>query len=298
MVDDFIRFHGRGIIQRLILDRGFIDGPSIGRCKRQHHIEVLIPSRTNMDIYRDAVGLAEGGLLQFQSWSCPTPAPKPIPVHRPEAVRKREAKRQRTLAQRRAEAPDLMPDPKKTLVRSEVAAIPELNTFSTCPVPIQAVLNREVYADGHCDYWLLLDTQPLVRAAAIRHEYGLRTAIEERHRQLKCFSGLQDFSSRAFSLVVNQVTFVLLTYSLLQWYLLRTERQQLNPKTPSRILELLRPVFSVIVIYHQNYVAFLDPLQYQEMVLTLSAPARKKILAKTRKLRRGLAHQLQNPRAP
>ena len=35
-----------------------------------------------------------------------------------------------------------------------------------------------------------------------------------------------------------------------------------------------------------------------QMVLTLSEPARKKILAKTRKLRRGLAHQLQNPRAP
>ena len=298
MVDDFVRFHGRGIIQRLILDRGFIDGPSIGHCKREHHMDVLIPARTNMDVYRDAVGLAEGGFLQFQSWSSPTPAPKPIPVHRPEAVRKREAKRQRTLAQRRAEAPDLMPDPKKTIVRSEVAAIPALNTFSSCPVPIHAVLNREVYADGHCQYWMLLETKPIVSAAEIRHEYGLRTAIEERHRQLKCFSGIEDFSSRAFSMVVNQVTFVLLTYSLLQWHLLRTERQQLNPKTPSRILELLRPVFSVIVIYHQNYVAFLDPLQYQEMALTLSAPARKKILAKTRKLRRGLAHQLQNPRAP
>ena len=148
------------------------------------------------------------------------------------------------------------------------------------------------------EYWMLLDTKPIVRAGEIRNEYGLRPAIEERHRQLKCFSGIEDFSSRAFSLVVNQVTFVLLTYSLLQWYLLRTDRKQLNPKTQSRILELLRPVFSVIVIYYQNYVAFLDPLEYQEMVLTLTEPARKKILAKTRKLRRGLAHQLQNPRAP
>jgi hypothetical protein len=63
-------------------------------------------------------------------------------------------------------------------------------------------------------------------------------------------------------------------------------------------LELLRPVFSVIVIYYQNYVAFLDPLEYQEMVLTLSEPARKRTLAKTRQLRRGLARQLHNPRAP
>src|SRR5438128_362555 len=298
LIDDFVRSHGRGIIKRLILDRGFIDGPSIGRCQRDHHIDVLIPAKTNMDIYKDAVGLAQAGALQFQTWSPPTPAPKPIPVHRPEAVRKREEKRQRTLAQRRAEMPPPAPDPKKTLVRSEVAAIPALETFSTCPVPIHAVLNRETYSDGHCDYWMLLDTKPIVSAADIRNEYGLRPVIEERHRQLKCFSGIDDFSSRAFSLVVNQVTFVLLTYSLLQWYLLRTERKPLNPKTPTRILDLLRPVFSVIVIYYQNYVAFLDPLEYQEMVLTLSETARKKILAKTRKLRRGLANQLQKPRAP
>ena len=259
---------------------------------------MLIPAKTNMDIYLDAVGLAQGGALQFQPWSAPTPAPKPVPVHRPEAVRKREEKRQRTLAQRRAEMPQPATDPKKTLVRSEVAAIPDLKTFSTCPVPIHAVLNREVYGDGHCEYWMLLDTQPIVRAAEIRNQYGLRPAIEERHRQLKCFSGIDDFSSRAFSLVVNQVVFVLLTYSLLQWYLLRTDRKQLNPKTRSRILELLRPVFSVIVIYYENYVTFLDPLEYQEIVLTLTEPARQKILAKTRKLRRGLAHQLQNPRAP
>jgi hypothetical protein len=298
MIDDFVGFHGRGIIKRLILDRGFLDGPSIGRCKRDHHIDVLIPAKTNMDIYKDAVGLAQAGQLQFETWSAPAPAPKPIPVHRPKAIRARETKRQRTLAERRDEAPAPPADPAKTLLRSETAVIADLNTFSSCPVPIHAVLNREVYADGHCHYWMLLDTAPISSGGEVRNLYRLRPAIEERHRQLKCFSGIDEFSSRAFSLVVNQVTFVLLTYSLLQWYLLRIDRKPLAAKTQSRILELLRPVFSVIVIYYQNYVAFLDPLEYQEMVLTLSEPAREKILAKTRKLRRGLAQQLQNPRAP
>lgn len=78
---------------------------------------------------------------------------------------------------------------------------------------------------------MLLDTKPISSGAEIRNLYRLRPAIEERHRQLKCFSGIDEFSSRAFSLVVNQVTFVLLTYSLLQWYLLRTQRKPpLNPK--------------------------------------------------------------------
>ena len=298
MVDQFVEFHGRGVIKRLIVDRGLIDGASIGRCKRDHHIDVLVPARSNMDVYADVVRLAAGGALQFQPWTPPSPPPKPVPLHRPEAVRKREQARQRTLAQRRAEAPVAAVDPKKTVVRSEVAAVNDLKTFSTCPVPIHAVVNREVYGDGHCEYWVLLDTKPIADAGEIRNEYGIRPDIEERHRQLKCFSAIDAFSARNFNLIVNQVTFVLLTYSLMQWHLLRTGRKELNPRTRERTLELLRPVLSVIVIYHGDHVAFLDPLEYQEMVLTLSPAARRKILAKTRKLRRGLAHELKTPRAP
>jgi hypothetical protein len=89
---------------------------------------------------------------------------------------------------------------------------------------------------------------------------------------------------------------VLLTYSLTQWFLLRIERKDLNPRTRTRTLELLRPTITVIVIYYRNHVAYLSPLQHQELVLTLGEAARRKILAKTRRLRRSLAQQLQHPR--
>jgi len=89
---------------------------------------------------------------------------------------------------------------------------------------------------------------------------------------------------------------VLLTYSLMQWFLLRIGRKSLNPRTRARTLELLRPSITVIVIYYRNYVAYLSPLQHQELVLTLGEAARKKILAKTRRLRRSLAQQMQHPR--
>jgi len=97
---------------------------------------------------------------------------------------------------------------------------------------------------------------------------------------------------------MNQVVFVLLTYSLLQWYFLRIGRKELNARTRTRTLELLRPTQTMIVIYYRNYVAYLSPLEHQELVLTLGEEARKKILAKTRRLRRHLAEQLQHPRAP
>jgi len=298
LVEAFVEHHGRGVMKRLILDRGFVDGAQIGRCKQQWGINILIPARQNMDIYQDVVGLAEAGELSFQPW-VPISRSKPIPVHRPEWIQKREEARQRTLARKKTQAPAPdPPDPSKVRVCSEIAVVNRVETFSSCPIPLDVLVNREIHADGHVDYWVLLDTASIRDPAHTRQEYGLRTTVEERHRQLKCFSDLESFASRAFSLVVNQVVFVLLTYSLLQWFLLRIGRKELNPKTRTRTLELLRPTLTLIVIYYQNYMAFLTPLEHQELVLTLNESARKKILAKTRRLRRSLAHALNHARPP
>ena len=299
LVEQFAGFHGKGIMKKLILDRGFLDGPAIGRCKNEWGIDVLIPARRSMDIYTDVVGLAKHGDLDFKPWEPPTLSSKPIPIHRPERIRKREEARQRTLAMRKAEKnqQQVQPD-SNALLRSEVAVVNSLGTFSTCPVPLDAVVNKEVYADGREDYWVLLSTERIADPATGRRDYALRTTIEERHRQLKCFSDLEAFTSRSFNVIVNQVVFVLLTYSLLQWYLLRIGRKELNAKTRTRTLDLLRPTTTVILIFYQNYVAYLSPLKHQELVLTLDEDARKKILAKTRRLRRSLANQLMNPRPP
>ena len=290
LVEQFVGFHGKGTLKKLILDRGFLDGPHIGRCKQQWGIDVLIPARRDMDIYQDVVGLARKGQVAFAPWTPPAQHPQPIPLHRPERIKKREEARQRTLA-RRAEA---VP----ALLRSEVAVVKAVETFTTCPVPLDVIVNKEVCADGSEDYWVLLSTASISDPALGRKDYALRTAIEERHRQLKCFPDLESFTSRSFSLIVNQVVFVLLTYSLLQWYLLRIGRRELNTKTRTRTLELLRPAITMVLIYYKSYVAYVSPLEHQELVLTLNEQARKKILAKTRKLRKSLANQLTNPRAP
>jgi len=214
------------VLKRLIVDRGFLDGEKIGHCKRDLGIDVLIPARRDLEIYKDVVGLAEGGLLQFQAVPVPSPRAPAIPVHRPEKIRKREEARQRTLAKRKAEAaqktqevqkvrtPSPLGTPSPERARSEVAAAMDLKTLTTCPVPIHAVVNREIYSDGHREHWVLLDTAAIPEPLVTRQEYGLRTSIEERHRQLKCFSDLAGFTSRRLSLVVNQVVFVLLMYSL------------------------------------------------------------------------------------
>jgi len=297
LIEEFVGYHGQKSIKRLILDRGFLDGDRIGRCKKEWGIDVLIPARSNMQIYTDVVGLAEGGMVDFEPWSPPPPPPKPVPLDRPEAIRKREEARQKTLAKRKAKAQKEAP-PSANPVLSEVGVVTGLETFTSCPVPLTAIINRETDTEGEIHYWVLLDTADSVDPTQSRLNYALRTTIEERHRQLKCFSDLQKFTSRAFSLVANQVVFTLLTYTLMQWFLVREGRKELNPKTRKRALQLLQPTNTVIILYYKNYVAYLSPLEHQELVLTLEEEPRKKILAKTRRLRRNMADELNSARPP
>jgi len=142
--------------------------------------------------------------------------------------------------------------PEKILVKTEVASIGEFRSWSSCPVPLCVVANREHYADGHRQIWFLIDTQEVQDPSQPRQEYRLRPSKEERYRQLKCFSDPTHFTSRAFSMVTNQVIFIMLAYDLLQIYLLRQGRKELNQKTLPRIRQQLLPSDNYIIVYWQN----------------------------------------------
>jgi hypothetical protein len=298
LVDGFVEAVGAGVMKRLILDRGFIDGEQIGRCKREYGIDILIPLKKNMDLYEDVVGLVRESKVRFEPYSPPPPKPPadPKPTHVPEEIRRREKKRQKTLKQRKDPVPALPAD--KVLVRSEIACISDFRTWSSCPVPLNVTVNREHYADGHADTWVLVDTRNTGKGACARNDYRLRTGIEERHRQLKCFIDLMDFTSRKFSLICNQVIFVALAYSLMQLFLLRMKRSALNRHTQPRLRNQLMPTDSVIIVYYNNRFALFTPSEYTEILLTLSAEASKKILEKIRRLRRELEQELKLVRAP
>jgi hypothetical protein len=217
----------------------------------------------------------------------PTPPPRPEAVQRPEVIERREAKRRRTLEAKRP-APPAPP-------RRFVMGIRRLTSWTTCPMPLNVVVNREVSAAGEESFWALATTRQWDHPGSITQLYGLRPSIEERHRQLKCFQDLTGFRSRSFALVVHQVVFTLLTYTLLQWQLLKRECQALNRKTLPTVRETRLPAAEQIALYYQQRFALLDVFEYQELVLTLKEPARLKILKKTRQLRRAM-YQLPGPR--
>ncbi|MGB2884043.1 MAG: transposase [Dehalococcoidia bacterium] len=296
LVGQFVESVGTGVMKRLILDRAFLDGEAISICKKDYGIDILIPVRSNMDIYEDAMALFGQPDV---NWVCCHEAfeePREAVRPRPKAVERREKRRQKTLEQIKASKPPEPPE--KTLVGREAAAIGEFTSWSSCTVPLSVVANRERYQDGHEDMWLLLDTKEVDDPAKARQEYHIRTAIEERYRQLKCFVDLSDFTSRAFSMVVNQVVFVMLTYNLLQFYFMQQGRQELNSKPMPIIRRRLLPSDSPTIVYWQNYYARFAPYELIDFLLRLGEKVRIKIADKCRRHRLELNDALKNPRPP
>lgn len=299
LVKGFVEAVGNGVMKKLILDRGFLDGKEISTCKSKYGIDILIPVRKNMDIYRDAMSLFKQPDVKWVNCEV-SPQEKEVktaPRLKPAAVRKREQKRQETLKELKQQHPP--PSPDKIIVKKEATAIGDFTSWSSCTVPLTVIANREHYADGHEETWLLLSTQHILNPAAAQQEYHLRTAIEERYRQLKCFTDLAGFTSRAFSLVVNHCIFTILVYNLLQIYLLRKGLKDLNKKTPLHLRRQLLPYDSYIMVFWQNFYGKFTHLEYTELLTTgLDDEARKKIGGKCRRLRREQPELMSNPRPP
>ena len=291
LVDTFVE-KMPGVMKVLLLDRGFINGPQIGRLKTEHGIDTVIPIRSDMDILTDVRGLTELETTQWESYE-PTHRPSlpplksssGVPQTTHPVVKKRERKRQETLAaQRAAAAEDKETDPSRVREQTWVARFPELTSWSDCPVPLTGVLSRDLFADGHETTWLLVTTSSEWTARRVRDYYGRRTDIEERHRHVKCFWDLTRFHSTAWSLIVSQTVFVCLTYSLLQLHLLNEGHQELNRRTWPTSRRLL-PDGDRVIIYRQQYFGFFTLLEHTELTLSLEGKARRRALAKARQLR-------------
>jgi hypothetical protein len=292
LVEQFVRRVGLGVIKKLILDRGFIDGPRMAYCKTILGIDVLIPLKKNMDVWADAWRLAQQ--LPWQPQTLPTPPAAPV-LKRPVVIEQREQQRQRTVARQRAQAPP--PDPATVIQRRELCPIKGFQ-WGEVPVPLHVVVLRETYADGHQEGWALMTTEDFVDPQQLPRDYARRPTIEERHRQLKCFYDLTDFHSRRFNAVMAQVVFVLLSYTLRQWQLWKSQHEELLGVHPDRLQRQLNRHDQHVVIYHQHAYVQLPLVSFTREVLELEPSARRKALVQIHRLEKSLLTPPQHPRPP
>lgn len=300
LVEEVARAVQKGFIKILIVDRGLIDGERMGHLKKKWAIDTIVPLRTNMDLYADALGLTR---LPGFTWEPYVPPSAPPPATsaslRPAAVEKREAQRQQTLVERKAAAASPAAAPTARLgAQTQLGLCRDLLSWSQCPVPLTAVVNRERDAHGQTQDWVLVSTSHDFTAPYIRSTYELRPAIEERHRQYKCFWDLTRMHSCAFSLVVNQALFVLLAYTLVQAHLVLRQRQKLNRGVWERAWQLLSPTLEVVAVYYRQRFCLLTLAEFGRILLDIAEPVRGKLREKLRRIEREQYTLLENARAP
>ena len=113
-------------------------------------------------------------------------------------------------------------------------------------------------------------------------------------------------TSCKFSMVVSQVLFVLLAYTLLQGHIFLRHRQAMNPRTRGRLLQILNPALEnalptlapVVAVYYQQRVCFMSLGEFGTILLELEEEPRAKLKPKMKQIQRDIYSLLQNTRPP
>lgn len=294
LVDSFVAAVGKGVMKVLIHDRGFIDGATVAHNKRTNEVDTIFPLKKNMNCWEEAWCLADLSQDPWEEVCPPESVPGEEPPVRPEFIRRRERSRQATLRRKKA-SPSETEEEQPQLVKTSAKAIRDLRIWDSCDVPIHAIAMRDEYDNGEESRWVLATTMDFEDVFRPRQYYQLRPTIEERIRQTKCFWDLTKLRSTDFALVVNQVVFVLMAYSLVQIFLLKTGRKELARRVRTRLFDELMHQEDQFAIYCDRRVAFLPHLEYHEILLTLDDHARREILRKTRETR---AQKMKPPEKP
>lgn len=284
LVEDFLNIVGPGVMQWLIVDRGFLDGERLAHLKKHWKVDTISGLKSNMSVLEDARGLLRLGPVEWQEYRPPRrPAPA---VERPASLILRERARQQTL-----KAKGRWPKPKPP---EKVVAFNDLRSWDSCPLPLTVVLTEE--KDG--PPWGLVTTFPTQDAPLIRQLYHLRETIEERHRQAKLFWDLTSFHSPNFNLVTNQVVFVAFTYTLLQMQLFYENRPELNRMTRRSLRYQMLPYGNHIIVYVKQYCAFFNVPEYTEIIMNIVEPGKSRLLKRIRRIKRDFLTGMQWPRGP
>jgi hypothetical protein len=96
-------------------------------------------------------------------------------------------------------------------------------------------------------------------------------------------------------MVINQVVFIMLSYNLLQLYLLRQGGKDLNNETLPHIHQQPLPSDNNIIIYFENYYGLFSPLESTEIIASLKGKPHKKISDRCRRPSREMKAVMKNP---
>ena len=243
LVDGFIK--NGGYIDTLLIDRGYLDSEVLAHFKKDYKINWVIPLKTNMDCYLDAVGLSKAKNTVWDPY--------------------------------RLEQDDMG----FSTIKEEVTMFFGIKPWGNLSVPIYVSIKKQTsYIDGTVNYFMLAHSKKYKYASQAFELYEKRTKIEERHRQLKGWWNLTSFTSTSFPLVNTQTLFNLLTYSLMQLYLVRSDMASLAKKTISTITKREKMGKCVVILYSGQYYGVFNFDEYSFFLMNLDITSKKRLKKK------------------
>lgn len=230
-----------GGMKLLIVDRGYISGEFITWLKTTHKVDILVPLRRNMEQSKDAIAISE------------------------------------------------MPDAQWVTVSSDddgedfkiirACTIEDVKLWDDCKVPLYTTVIEieQSNDDGAVEKikFALCSTRKFDTPHEVVSSYRLRTRVEECFRQFKNNWHINRFPSPYRSLLEAHVGFTLLTYSLLQLYLLRHDLQD---KTNKFLTTLLREELNSkdkIIVYANKHFGCFSVREYTLLINQLPTEVRE-----------------------
>ena len=254
---DFVHEHGKGIIKLLIVDRGYVDGKFVTSCKRDYSIDVLLPLKTNMQQHQDAIELSKQDDVKWEDLSDP-------------------------------EQYNNMENNKPYLLK-DACIIEDIELWDTCKQKLFTVIIRDEQGCGNgktsqIKHFVLATTKDFGSAFKVYQHYRVRTRVEECFRQFKNIWLIHGFSSPHPSLLESHIAFVLLTYSLLNFYLRKTGQADRAQQFVSTLKRQRHELDKRIAAYSGNVFGLFGVKEYLQIVASLDEEQRQKFYGANKRL--------------
>ena len=97
---------------------------------------------------------------------------------------------------------------------------------------------------------------------------------------------------------IIQIIFVLMAYTLLEVFLIKSDRGELTKSTRKRLLAELLPDGEKVAVYYANCVGYFSVMEYTDIILNLREGPRRRLAGKVKRLRKTQLTPPQLPQRP
>ena len=241
LIENFTKAVGKGVIKKLIMDKGYISGDFIKTLKKKHGIDVIIPLKKNMNALTDSIRIAK--TLKNNDW-------KKYRNYEKDGIEYEES----------------------------IQYIGDVSDWESTGMDIYVSVMKTTGSDGSEKYWGLCTTFKPKNAQEAFDLYHKRSKVEEVNKQIKNNWFINKFSSPHESLIEAHVLFTLLTYSLIQLYLMKKYLVDLANKTINSLRAEEKLGKDCVIVYYDKSFAVLDLDYYTKIVACLEETAKQRLL--------------------